>query len=212
VVFGDSMPDQLNLVDSTCGSLSAFCTVDSLPSGASATMTIIGTPIPNLARSERRISNTAFVAGAASIDPNPSNDSASALVRVVGPLRPPENPPRISIDPVGIDFGPQPVGSEVLKAATITNLGSSDVILLVEAALPDDFGFGLLPGSTCPALAPGGVLSHHASCDVVVRFTPTEFFAGQRQTGALTVSVHDIATREVVATKLIPVSGTGTLV
>jgi uncharacterized repeat protein (TIGR01451 family) len=86
VVFGDSLPDQLNLVDSTCGAVSAFCTVESLPSGASETLTIVATPITNLARNERRISNTAFIANfGTTIDPNPSNDQASTIVRVVGP-------------------------------------------------------------------------------------------------------------------------------
>jgi len=39
-VFGDPIPDQLNLVASTCGAISAFCAVETLPSGASATPTI----------------------------------------------------------------------------------------------------------------------------------------------------------------------------
>jgi uncharacterized repeat protein (TIGR01451 family) len=86
VVFGDSLPDQLNLVDSTCGAVSAFCTVESLASGDSATLTIVATPIPNLARGERRITDTAFVMGSATTDPNPGNDQASVTVRVVGPL------------------------------------------------------------------------------------------------------------------------------
>jgi uncharacterized repeat protein (TIGR01451 family) len=87
VVFGDSLPDQLNLVSSTCGVVSAFCTVESLPSGASATLTIVATPITNLARNERRIDNTAFVADfGTTSDPNPGNDQASATVRVVGAL------------------------------------------------------------------------------------------------------------------------------
>ena len=86
VVFGDSLPDQLNLVGSTCGTPSAFCTVDSLPSGASTTLTIVATPITNLARNERRISNTAFIANfGTTSDPNPSNDQASTIVRVAGP-------------------------------------------------------------------------------------------------------------------------------
>jgi uncharacterized repeat protein (TIGR01451 family) len=86
VVFGDSLPDQLNLVSSTCGVVSAFCTVESLPSGASATLTIVATPITNLARNERRISNTAFIADfGTTIDPNPGNDQASTIVRVAGP-------------------------------------------------------------------------------------------------------------------------------
>jgi uncharacterized repeat protein (TIGR01451 family) len=87
VVFGDSLPDQLNLVSSTCGDVSAFCTVESLPSGASQTLTIVATPITNLARNERRISNTAFIAKSATTDPDPGNDQASTIVRVVGPLQ-----------------------------------------------------------------------------------------------------------------------------
>jgi uncharacterized repeat protein (TIGR01451 family) len=86
VVFGDPLPDQLNLVESTCGVVSAFCTVEGLPSGASETLTIVATPITNLARNERRISNTAFIANfGTTSDPNPSNDQASTIVRVVGP-------------------------------------------------------------------------------------------------------------------------------
>jgi uncharacterized repeat protein (TIGR01451 family) len=86
VVFGDSLPDQLNLVESTCGSVSAFCSLDTLPPGASATLTIVATPITNLARNERRISNTAFVAESATTDPDLSNNQASTIVRMVGPL------------------------------------------------------------------------------------------------------------------------------
>jgi uncharacterized repeat protein (TIGR01451 family) len=86
VVFGDSLPDQLNLVDSTCGAVSAFCSLDALPPGASTTLTIVATPITNLARNERRISNSAFVERSATIDPNPSNNQAATIVRVAGPL------------------------------------------------------------------------------------------------------------------------------
>jgi uncharacterized repeat protein (TIGR01451 family) len=86
VVFGDSLPDQLNLVESTCGSVSAFCALDAIPPAGSATLTIVATPITNLARNERRISNTAFVAQSGTADPNPSNNQASTIVRVVGGL------------------------------------------------------------------------------------------------------------------------------
>ncbi|HMI35739.1 MAG TPA: hypothetical protein VK499_16690 [Propionibacteriaceae bacterium] len=89
----------------------------------------------------------------------------------------------LRVAPRTINFGTVPVGTEVLKGATITNVSGSDVLLLVEGGLPDDFGFGLLSGSTCPALLPGDILAAGASCDVVVRFTPTEFFAGLRQRG-----------------------------
>jgi Abnormal spindle-like microcephaly-assoc'd, ASPM-SPD-2-Hydin len=113
------------------------------------------------------------------------------------------------VAPKTINFGSVPVGTEVLQSATITNISGSDVLLLVESALPDDFGFGLLPGSTCPALTPGTVLAAGASCDVVVRFTPTEFFAGSRQTGELTVTLRDPATGEPLFTISIPVVGRG---
>jgi uncharacterized repeat protein (TIGR01451 family) len=87
VTFGDPLPDQLNLVSSTCGVPSAFCTVQSLPPGASATLTIVTTPITNLARNERRISNTAFISDFGTTrDPNEGNDQASTIVRVVGTL------------------------------------------------------------------------------------------------------------------------------
>jgi hypothetical protein len=86
VVFGDAMPDQLNLVSSTCGDVSAFCTVTSLPPGASATLTVVATPITNLAQSERRVRNCAFIAEAGSTDPNPDNDVACLTIRLAGRL------------------------------------------------------------------------------------------------------------------------------
>ena len=52
------------------------------------------------------------------------------------------------------------------------------MLLLVSGGLPDDFGFGLMPGSTCPALTPGAILAAGESCYAVVRFSPTAFFAG----------------------------------
>jgi uncharacterized repeat protein (TIGR01451 family) len=86
IVFGDPLPDQLNLVESTCGAVSAFCTVASLPSGASATLTVVATPITNPAQSERRVTNCAFIAEAGSTDPNPDNDIACVTTRIVGRL------------------------------------------------------------------------------------------------------------------------------
>jgi uncharacterized repeat protein (TIGR01451 family) len=86
IVFGDPLPDQLNLVGSTCGAVSAFCTVTSLPSGASATLTVAATPITNPAQSERRVTNCAFIAETGSTDPNPDNDIACVTIRIVGRL------------------------------------------------------------------------------------------------------------------------------
>ena len=115
----------------------------------------------------------------------------------------------VRVAPKTINFGTVPVGTEVLKGATITNVSDSDVLLLVEGTrMPDDFSFGLMPGSTCPALAPD-ILPAGASCDVVVRFRPTEFFAGQRQTAELTATLRDPTTGALLATISIPVIGRG---
>ena len=113
------------------------------------------------------------------------------------------------VAPKTINFGTVPLGTEVLKGATITNVSGSDVLLLVEGGLPDDFGFGLLPGSTCPALTPGDILPAGGSCDVVVRFTPSEFFAGLHQTGELIATLRDPATGELLSTISIKVVGRG---
>ena len=53
-----------------------------------------------------------------------------------------------------VDFKSKRVGTENYKRTKITNSGPVTVSLLVSAGLPDDFAFGLMPGSTCPVLAP----------------------------------------------------------
>src|SRR5262245_3517875 len=64
IVFGDPLPDPLNLVSFSCGqgtpSGQSFCAVDSLPAGLSVSATLVATPITNPAKSERLFSNTAF--------------------------------------------------------------------------------------------------------------------------------------------------------
>jgi hypothetical protein len=117
----------------------------------------------------------------------------------------------LRITPKQINFGAQPVGSESFGSVTVTNTSSSELRILVSAALPDDFGFGLLPGSTCPALDPGGSLAPGESCLAVVRFSPTEFFAGLHQTGTLTVTASDPVTGELLETDVVPVKGRGAL-
>ena len=142
----------------------------------------------------RRLLTVTFICLLLTAEASLSAAAASTLLRVA---------------PNGINFGTQPLGLEVLKGATITNTSGADVLLLVEGGLPDDFGFGLLPGSTCPALTPGDVLAAGASCDIVVRFTPSEFFAGLRQTGTLIATVRDPATGELLESISIPVKGRG---
>jgi hypothetical protein len=115
----------------------------------------------------------------------------------------------LSANPAAIDFGERTVGTENYEGTTITNVSDSAVQVLVESALPDDFGFGLMPGSTCPVLAPD-TLAPGQSCDAVVRYSPTEFFAGRLQTGSLTATATD-SSNTVLEQLAIPVTGTGVL-
>ena len=88
IVFGDSLPDPLNLVSFTCSQGTvinqSFCSLASLGPGASVTATLVATPITNPAQSERHFSNTSFIAECATPDPNSSNNTASVRVHIIG--------------------------------------------------------------------------------------------------------------------------------
>jgi hypothetical protein len=109
--------------------------------------------------------------------------------------------------PASIDFGKKHVGSDYYKRTRITNVSGQPVRLLVSAGLPDDFGFGLLPGSTCPVLDGGAVVAPGDSCYAVVRFTPTEFFIGWQAEGELWADSFDPVTGTLLEHHLIPVTG-----
>ena len=113
--------------------------------------------------------------------------------------------------PATIDFHTQAVGSENYRRTKIVNTSDAPVLLLVTGGLPDDFGFGLMPGSTCPVFVPGGVLAPHESCYAVVRYSPTEFFAGREQNGSLIATATDPTTGAFLAELVIPIIGTGSL-
>jgi hypothetical protein len=112
--------------------------------------------------------------------------------------------------PSTIDFHTRSVGTENYKRTKITNTSGADVLLLVSGGLPDDFGFGLMPGSTCPVLDPGA-LAPGDSCYAVVRFSPTEFFAGWVQRGTLIATAWDPVTGTRLVDLEIPVIGVGSL-
>jgi len=85
--FGDSLPDPLNFVSSSCDRGTAFwglCRVESLAAGESATITVVTTPITNPAKSERKFSNLAYIEEMTSFDPNPSNNTDSVTLRIIG--------------------------------------------------------------------------------------------------------------------------------
>ena len=87
IYFGDSLPDPLNFVSASCtkGPTSGgVCAVDSLAVGESATITLVATPISNPAQSERRFTNTAFIAHSDLFDPNTDNNTASLNLHIIG--------------------------------------------------------------------------------------------------------------------------------
>ena len=110
-----------------------------------------------------------------------------------------------------IDFGKKHVGGEYYKRTKITNVSERDVRLLVYAGLPDDFGFGLMPGSTCPVLDGGAVVASGASCYAVVRFAPSDSFVGWFAEGEMWADSYDPVTGELLEHYFIPVTGLAVL-
>jgi hypothetical protein len=103
----------------------------------------------------------------------------------------------LAVKPSSVNFGTRPVGSFTVKGGTVTNTSSETVNVLVTIERePDDFSFGLLPGQTCPIFEPAP-LAPGESCDVVMGFRPSEFFAGQSQFVTLRVTATDSAGAEV---------------
>lgn len=88
VVFGDPVPDALNFLSFSCSHGAPhggpFCAVDNIPVGGTVSLTLVTTPTPNPAPDERRFTNTAFIAESAVTDPNPSNNTASLKLHIVG--------------------------------------------------------------------------------------------------------------------------------
>ena len=117
----------------------------------------------------------------------------------------------VTAHPSSIDFGKKEAGGEYFKRTRITNVSPQPLRLLVYAGLPDDFGFGLMPGSTCPVLDGGAVIRPGRSCVAVVRFAPTEGFVGWHAVGEMFADSYDPVTGELLDHFLIPVTGTAVL-
>jgi hypothetical protein len=131
---------------------------------------------------------------------------AAAVALIAGPAHATQSD--IKVSPKEIAFGTRTVGTDNFDGVKITNTSGRTLQVLVEGGLPDDFGFGFMPRSTCPVLTPGDLMADGASCRAVVRYTPSEFFVESKQTGDLTVKTTDPETGAFNVT-FIPVSGTG---
>jgi hypothetical protein len=116
-------------------------------------------------------------------------------------------PSALIAKPAKVDFKHKRVGTENYKGTKITNTSGSAVLLVVTAGLPDDFGFGLMPGQTCPVFAPGEILAAGASCEAVVRFSPSAGFIDWLATGSLQATAADPATGATLQVLGIPVLG-----
>jgi hypothetical protein len=118
-------------------------------------------------------------------------------------------PSVLRASPSTVRFGTRPVGSITLKSTRLTNRSDATFnVLVTVAALPDDFSFGLLPGSDCPVFDPAP-LAPGESCNAVVQFRPTEFFAGAEQTATLVATATDPAGGAELASISINFTGTG---
>ena len=130
---------------------------------------------------------------------------------VILPASAPAATKMLSATPTKVSFGTRPVGSFTLKGVTITNASSETINLLVSTARePDDFSFGLLPGSTCPVFAPEA-LAPGDSCVAIMGFRPSEFFAGEKQFATLLATATDPSTGAVLDSVMINFIGRGRL-
>jgi len=90
VIFGVSLPDQLNWVSFSCmtpGGDPLHCSLASLASGATVRGTLVATPISYSGRQERSV--TAFFSALADTpDPGSNNNQVYVKVKIVGKLPP----------------------------------------------------------------------------------------------------------------------------
>lgn len=87
VFFGDAVPDLLNLVSFSCSQgavVNTFCLVESLSSAATATATLVATPISVCKRSENKTITDTSTVVASTADPDSSNNIASVSVSFIG--------------------------------------------------------------------------------------------------------------------------------
>jgi hypothetical protein len=116
----------------------------------------------------------------------------------------------LSVNPHRLNFATKAVGTTTFKTVTVTNTTGQDLLVAMTGGLPDDFGWGPVDIEQDLCVFSGGeILTPGASCEAFVRFSPTEFFAGSRQTGTLEVTASDPATLAVLQTTVVTITGTG---
>ena len=117
----------------------------------------------------------------------------------------------LSVSPQRVNFGTKTVGTTTFKTITVTNTSRSNLQVSISGGLPDDFGWGPvnLEQDLC-VFSGGELLAPGDSCQVFVRFSPTEFFVQfGRQTGTLEVTASDPDTLAILETTVVTITGTG---
>lgn len=117
----------------------------------------------------------------------------------------------LSVTPQRVNFGTKAVGTTTFKTITVTNTSTSSLRVSVTGGLPDDFGWGPLnPDQDLCAFSGGEVLGPGETCQIFVRFSPSEFFVQfGRQTGTLEVTASDPSTLAILETTVVTITGTG---
>ena len=134
-----------------------------------------------------------------------------ALVTLLAPSSANAAASLLSVSPQRVNFGTKSVGTTTFKTITVTNTSSSNLQVSITGGLPDDFGWGpvSLEQDLC-VFSGGELLAPGDTCQVFVRFSPSEFFVQfGRQTGTLEVTASDPATLAILETAVVTIGGTG---
>ena len=117
----------------------------------------------------------------------------------------------LSVSPQRVHFGTKAVGTTTFKTITVTNTSRGNLQVSITGGLPDDFGWGpvSLEQDLC-VFSGGDLLAPGDTCQVFVRFSPTEFFVQfGRQIGTLEVTASDPSTLAILETTVVTITGTG---
>jgi hypothetical protein len=117
----------------------------------------------------------------------------------------------LSVSPQRVNFGTKAVGTTTFKTITVTNTSTRSLQVSVTGGLPDDFGWGPLSLEEDLCVFSGGeLLAPGDTCQVFVRFSPTDFFVQfGRQSGTLEVTASDPSMLRVLETVVVNITGAG---
>ena len=131
----------------------------------------------------------------------------AVLLVLLWPAAPaaPVQPPALDVHPNHVRFGRQPFESNTLRKFEVRNRSDETLLVTIEQVIVgDDFSPGQIE-STCPL--GDSLLDPGQTCEQVVGFRPSEFFAG-RETAIMRVVAHD-EQGNVRHDELVKLTGTG---